>query len=67
MEYRATIFIFALALFFTVDFNGNESQGKETLMKISSTTFGHNEKIPKKYTCDGSDVNPPVNFRIKLA
>jgi len=31
-------------------------------MKISSTAFGHNGKIPQKYTCDGSDVNPPLKF-----
>ena len=31
-------------------------------MKISSTAFGHNKPIPKKYTCDGSDVNPPLKF-----
>jgi len=30
-------------------------------MKISSTAFGRNGQIPKKYTCDGSDVNPPLN------
>ena len=31
-------------------------------MKISSTSFGHNGQIPKKYTCDGSDINPPLKF-----
>ena len=31
-------------------------------MKISSTAFGHNGLIPKKYTCDGSDINPPLKF-----
>lgn len=29
-------------------------------LKISSTAFGHHEKIPVKYTCDGADVNPPL-------
>jgi Raf kinase inhibitor-like YbhB/YbcL family protein len=28
-------------------------------LKLSSPAFGHSELIPAKYTCDGSDVNPP--------
>jgi Raf kinase inhibitor-like YbhB/YbcL family protein len=36
--------------------------GKEIQMKIASTAFEHNGQIPKKYTCDGSDVNPPLSF-----
>lgn len=31
-------------------------------MKISSPAFQHNEKIPRKYTCDGENINPPLNF-----
>lgn len=31
-------------------------------MKISSTAFAPNGRIPKKYTCDGPDVNPPLKF-----
>ena len=31
-------------------------------MKISSTVFAPNGLIPEKYTCDGSDVNPPLQF-----
>lgn len=29
---------------------------------ISSSTFGHNDPIPKKYTCDGQDVSPPLTW-----
>lgn len=29
-------------------------------LKISSTAFSHNRMIPKKYTCDGADLNPPL-------
>jgi Raf kinase inhibitor-like YbhB/YbcL family protein len=36
--------------------------GKEAQMKISSSAFGHNGQIPTKYTCDGSDINPPLRF-----
>jgi Raf kinase inhibitor-like YbhB/YbcL family protein len=29
-------------------------------MKISSPAFGTNQKIPKKYTCDGEDISPSL-------
>jgi len=31
-------------------------------MKISSPAFGQNGTIPKKYTCDGENVNPPLSI-----
>jgi Raf kinase inhibitor-like YbhB/YbcL family protein len=31
-------------------------------MKIISTAFEHNGNIPKKFTCEGEGVNPPLNF-----
>ena len=31
-------------------------------MKITSPAFKHNENIPAQYTCDGENVNPPLNF-----
>jgi len=31
-------------------------------MKISSPAFNHNGFIPKKYTCDGENINPPLEF-----
>jgi Raf kinase inhibitor-like YbhB/YbcL family protein len=36
--------------------------GEEAQMKISSTAFGHNGQIPTRYTCEDSDVNPPLRF-----
>jgi Raf kinase inhibitor-like YbhB/YbcL family protein len=32
-------------------------------LKIMSSAFKYNERIPAKYTCDGIDVNPPLKFR----
>jgi Raf kinase inhibitor-like YbhB/YbcL family protein len=29
-------------------------------MKISSSVFDNNQKIPIKYTCDGENINPPL-------
>ncbi len=31
-------------------------------MKIISSAFAHNEKIPSKYTCDGDNISPPLQF-----
>lgn len=31
-------------------------------MKISSTAFVHNGKIPSIYTCEGKGINPPLAF-----
>lgn len=31
-------------------------------MEIKSSAFAHNQTIPKKYTCDGENVNPPLVF-----
>ena len=29
-------------------------------MQITSPAFEHNQMIPKKYTCQGEDINPPL-------
>lgn len=31
-------------------------------MKITSSAFENNENIPKKYSCDGQSINPPLQF-----
>ena len=31
-------------------------------MKITSSAFQNNSKIPAKYTCDGENINPPLEF-----
>ncbi|MCW3997959.1 MAG: YbhB/YbcL family Raf kinase inhibitor-like protein [Candidatus Bathyarchaeota archaeon] len=29
---------------------------------VTSSVFGNNKQIPRKYTCDGEDVNPPLEI-----
>lgn len=29
-------------------------------MKLTSSAFGHNQMIPKKFTCQGEDISPPL-------
>jgi len=31
-------------------------------MKLTSPIFENNEKIPRKYTCDGENINPPLTI-----
>ncbi len=31
-------------------------------MKIQSEAFEHNQPIPRKYTCDGENISPPLTF-----
>ncbi len=31
-------------------------------MKITSSVFKHDGKIPSKYTCDGENISPPLQF-----
>jgi len=35
---------------------------KETNMKLTSPAFENNQSIPSKYTCDGEDINPPLQI-----
>ena len=32
-------------------------------LKVTSFAFKHNEMIPSKYTCDGSDINPQLSIQ----
>ncbi len=62
------IFIFAALAFGIYFFTKSPKddlqsyQLKTTTMKISSPTFQNNSAIPKKYTCDGENTNPPLEI-----
>lgn len=34
----------------------------ETGLVVRSLAFAHNGHIPSKYTCEGEDINPPLEF-----
>ena len=46
-----------------VEKKGEEEMAAEKIEKIEiKSVFGNNEKIPKKYTCDGEDISPPLEI-----
>lgn len=40
---------------------GDENMNIQSI-KVSSSAFAANGSIPRKYTCDGENVNPPLEF-----
>ena len=42
--------------------NSNEGRGKEMNIKLTSTAFQPDGMIPAKYTCDGANVSPPLEW-----
>ena len=51
----------SLLLFTLIVFPNLKAQGGESMeIKIHSSAFKAGEFIPKKYTCDGADVSPPL-------
>ena len=57
--------ILSLAILGTlVVLNGRVGHGQPQggSMKITSSTFTHNQMIPRKYTCQGEDINPALTI-----
>lgn len=42
--------------------SGQDNKLTQDNMKISSPNFKNNEYIPEKFTCDGEDINPQLDF-----
>ncbi len=62
-----SIVILALVLFGYWLINKPDHQSDSSLsfskpMKIISSVFNSNELIPSKYTCDGANINPPLQI-----
>ena len=47
----------ALALLATVH---SSAEGADSGFKITSSAFGEGKEIPKRFTCDGENVSPPL-------
>lgn len=42
------------------DARAQERRERAMTMTLTSTAFAHNGAIPKRYTCDGDDISPPL-------
>jgi Raf kinase inhibitor-like YbhB/YbcL family protein len=40
-----------------------QTAGGTMSFQISSSAFASGQTIPKKFTCDGSDISPPLNWK----
>jgi Raf kinase inhibitor-like YbhB/YbcL family protein len=59
------IVVVALAFIFyrsRIAKNNPEINGTKNMMEITSSAFVSEGEIPKKYTCDGEDINPPLSI-----
>lgn len=54
--------LLSLAFFFLLNVSLIASSVPATI-KITSSAFKDGEKIPRKYTCDDSDVSPPLEIK----
>lgn len=54
------LFVASLALFFAISSFAEHYKEKGLKMEITSPKFENNQFIPKKYTCQGDDINPPL-------
>ncbi len=55
---------FLTVVFLAVSFSGAMGKEKKKMaeLKIASPVFAHNGFIPARYTCDGNDINPPLEI-----
>jgi Raf kinase inhibitor-like YbhB/YbcL family protein len=59
---RQLFYLVLFILIFIVSYVMGESGAKTDAFKISSPAFENGGEIPKKYTCDGVNVNPSLKI-----
>jgi Raf kinase inhibitor-like YbhB/YbcL family protein len=57
----AAMIIITLVIFFNIGCV-EDQQNRFGNMKLLSAAFEDGEAIPSEYTCDGSDISPPLSF-----
>ncbi len=61
---RITVGCLLLGLFLTAGILSSGSQAEEIMtLTLHSTAFDHNGAIPEKYTCEGTDLSPPLAWK----
>jgi len=56
-------FVALAAILLTFSGAAGKEVTKMDAMTVESPAFKDNSTIPKQYTCDGKDINPPLVFR----
>lgn len=56
------IFLFSLILLCCKGQSNNQQEGKEMKIIITSSAFKDGDFIPQKYTCDGADISPSLQW-----
>ena len=65
MSHKSMIVVFFILLFTCYALaqnNGMDRKEGSMGIKIASSAFKDGGMIPKKYTCDGEEVSPPINW-----
>ena len=44
------------------DFSTKKKEGVPMTMKVTSSAFQAGQAIPTKYTCEGADISPPLQW-----
>ena len=57
---QITILLFILSSFYSLAQRETKQEGGKMEIKLTSTAFREGDYIPKKYTCDGENVSPPL-------
>lgn len=55
--------VLLILIFISINFiqvNAENYNSEEANMRLTSTEFNNNEFIPKKFTCEGEDINPTL-------
>jgi Raf kinase inhibitor-like YbhB/YbcL family protein len=57
------MFLIALLISSFLGINlSSQSAGKTMALNVSSSAFSEGQSIPEKYTCDGQNVSPPIQW-----
>lgn len=67
MHFKKRLFLYLLIVFFFLVFGSCSKTGDTTkkgpALDVKSTAFGNARSMPEKYTCDGADISPPLEWR----
>jgi len=64
MKKQAGMVVIGVMILFCLGFIGNAFSAPKggRMMKVTSSAFNEGQMIPLKYTCDGQDISPPLEW-----